>query len=346
MTIGSTGVVCAVTVTYGDRWHYVQEVVRAVGRQTRQVDRIVIVANGNASTQPPDLAGDGSSVVALEQNGGSAAGFRRGLEVASATNCDLIWLLDDDNRPEPDALERLLAARACLGNRDTDCFASLRLKRPKHLAAAMGAAEMAVPPDSFMRLQATRVLDRLRGWRTSGGHAPVGPADAKYPVRRVEYAIFGGLLLSPSWTRTIGYPDDAYFTYLDDVDYTTRIVRAGGRIYLVSTSIVDDLDDTWRPRGAPAGRTPVMANLAVDPLRYYYVVRNSVYLERRYFVRSAWRYRLNMAAFVALVGLSTLVVNLSVRKAIARVRLVLAAIADGTAGRMGRLDSLPSKVRS
>lgn len=338
--------VCAVLVTYSDRWHYVQEVLQALARQTRPLDGIIIVANGNANSQPHDIAGAGTRVVALDQNGGSAAGFRRGLEAASATSCRLIWLLDDDNRPEPEALERLLAARACLGNRELDCFGCLRLKRPKHLATAMGSAEMAIAPDSFMRLQATRVLSRLRRWRSGGGDTSVAPGDVKYPVRRVDYAIYGGLLLSPSWTRTIGYPDDAYFTYLDDVDYTTRIVRAGGRIYLVSTSIVDDLDDTWHRSDAPAGRIPVMANLAVDPLRYYYVVRNSVFLERRYFVRSTWRYRLNMAAYVALVGVATLAFNLSVRNAIRRVKLVSAAIADGMAGRMGRLNSLPRNIRS
>lgn len=53
-------------------------------------------------------------MVKLDRNYGSTLGYRAGLERHLSDGCDLIWLLDDDNKPSPDALERLLLARECL----------------------------------------------------------------------------------------------------------------------------------------------------------------------------------------------------------------------------------------
>lgn len=61
--------------------------------------------------------------------------IERGLNGAYQAGCDLIWLLDDD-KPSPDALERLLLARECLGNNEDDCFASFRIDQKKYLDVA------------------------------------------------------------------------------------------------------------------------------------------------------------------------------------------------------------------
>jgi len=45
----------------------------------------------------------------MPRNTGGAGGFARAMKVASATNFDRIWLMDDDGYPASDCLENLLA---------------------------------------------------------------------------------------------------------------------------------------------------------------------------------------------------------------------------------------------
>ena len=45
-------------------------------------------------------------VIYLDENTGSAGGYKLGLEEAYKCNeCEFIWLLDDDNKPQKDSLK-------------------------------------------------------------------------------------------------------------------------------------------------------------------------------------------------------------------------------------------------
>ncbi|MBI4502354.1 MAG: glycosyltransferase [Gemmatimonadetes bacterium] len=325
--------ICVVTVTYGHRGHLLAQALAAVRAQSTIVGRIVVVANGPTDSLAALRSGAADiELVELDRNYGSAAGFKRGLEAAHRGSWELIWLLDDDNRPRSDALAQLLAARQSMGANEKDCFASLRTHREKHLAAARGDRPLEVYPNSFLRFDIGRAATRLfhKAAPSRFGNGPPAPAPA---IRKVDYAIFGGLLLHRGWIDRIGYPDEAYWTYMDDVDYTTRIVRAGGSIYLVASSVIEDLDHTWgadnRGNGSP------LADPDVNEQRLFYTVRNNVFLENRYFVTRRWRYLSNVAITLGAMFVSIVLRSRSPVKAVRRCGLALRAIRDGLAGRMG-----------
>lgn len=105
--------VCAVIVTYGNRFHLLKQVIDGCLRNN--VKKIIIVDNASEKASKDQLMKmllelkDKLKVISLEENLGSAGGYKKGLEYAySCPECEFIWLLDDDNVPEDEALKTLL----------------------------------------------------------------------------------------------------------------------------------------------------------------------------------------------------------------------------------------------
>ena len=91
--------VCAITVTYGQRWHLVSQVLLELLKHHESIDHIVVVDNGSLEpiAQRVEESGWNSkiSVVRLPENVGSAGGFAAGIERAMQSNADMFWLLDE-----------------------------------------------------------------------------------------------------------------------------------------------------------------------------------------------------------------------------------------------------------
>jgi GT2 family glycosyltransferase len=106
--------VVAVVVTW-NRLELLQESLAAVHGQTHAPAAIVVVDNdstdGTRELLDSSYAADlGLDVVHLRQNTGGAGGFAVGIEQALLHHPDLVWLLDDDTVPTPDAAEELVRA--------------------------------------------------------------------------------------------------------------------------------------------------------------------------------------------------------------------------------------------
>ncbi|MGC8979173.1 glycosyltransferase [Caldisericum sp.] len=105
--------VYVVTVTYGDRFHLLKQVIDASFREG--VNKIIVVDNASAENSRNQLKQyeekyrDKLKVIYLSENTGSAGGFKRGLQEAyNDPECEFIWLLDDDNKPLENSLNVLL----------------------------------------------------------------------------------------------------------------------------------------------------------------------------------------------------------------------------------------------
>ena len=104
--------VCAVTVTYGNRFHLLKQVIKACFKEG--VDRMIIVDNASNENSKKQLKkyeenNERIKVIYLDKNTGSAGGYKRGLQEAYKDPiCEFIWLLDDDNKPSMYALRALL----------------------------------------------------------------------------------------------------------------------------------------------------------------------------------------------------------------------------------------------
>jgi len=242
--------VCAVVVTH-DRRELLEQCLTALNAQTRPADALLVV--DNAST-------DGSSamvaerfpeveVLRLETNGGGAGGFNEGMRVAYLRGFDWLWLMDDDTIPNPDALERLLAALERLDG----------LPHPALLASHVLWRDRDLHPKNWPvpRVDETR--------KTLVEAAGAG-------LLLIRLATFVSILVSRDAIARHGLPHKHYFIWGDDAEFTARLLRdeAG---YVVPDSVVEHRTPSKDPVGA--GASP----------QYYFEVRNKLLMLRG----SSWR---------------------------------------------------------
>ena len=209
--------VIAVVVTYNraDKLVRVLEHVRA---QTTPPRQVIVVDNASTDGTPGALAAAAVAdptlrVHRMATNTGGAGGFAEGMSLAHAAGADLVWIMDDDCYPAPDALERLVEGRE---------RAEKVLEEPVAFAGSMvlwrdgSLAVMNAPPAS-------------EDW---GALLVRG-----VPATLVEICSFVSVLV-PRWAiERYGLPRREYFIWFDDAEYTHRI-SAGGRGIQVHDSLV------------------------------------------------------------------------------------------------------------
>ena len=234
----------AVVVTR-DRRDLLEECLHALTAQTRRPDRILVVDNASTDGTPELLAGRYPNVEVLELgvNRGGAGGFAAGLERAHAQGAAFAWLLDDDTIPEVRALEELLAA-----------------------------AEADVAPPPLLLSSVARWTDgRLHPMNLPGiereRFAAFAPA-AEHGLLPLRVTTFVSLLVARAAVDRFGLPDERFFLWSDDLDYTGRVTRGGGGAYLVPASVVHH--KTPRPHTA----------LTASGERFYFHVRNTLWMLR------------------------------------------------------------------
>jgi GT2 family glycosyltransferase len=238
---GRAATVCAVVVTY-NRHDLLAECLDRVQRQSRPPDHVLVVDNASTDETPAMLKRrDGIEVLTLGENLGSSGGFARGLQRAYEQGHDWIWLMDDDTFADEACLEGLLD-----GVR--------RAPRPPSLVC------------SVVR------------WRDESLH-PMNRPWLRLTCR-AEFAEAAGaglaLIRTSTWVSTMvhrdavaehGLPPAHFFVWLDDMEYTGRILRdrAG---YMVPESIA------WH-------WTPHPYDTSTDAReRFYFKARNHLWLLR------------------------------------------------------------------
>jgi len=154
-------------------------------------------------------------VVQTGRNGGYAAGNNVGVRLALAEpDVAYVWILNNDTRVEPDALTRLLERMAedpAIGI----CGAKVvYLERPD-LVQSLGGGR-------FLR-------GRARCELLGKGSPADAPVDAAAIEASLSYVNGAAALVRRSLIETVGYMDEGYFLYWEEIDWA---VRAAGRFRL------------------------------------------------------------------------------------------------------------------
>lgn len=321
-----------VSVTYGTRVHLLKQVVLAVDRLCPQIQDMVIVDNASQG----DLRSLRDCVVRLrlhilreEVNRGSAFGFARGIRFAvDHTESDFIWLLDDDNRPEPGALSALLHVIEANGGLDVCTAFSFRPSEGGQASAMAAGRYCRARSNSFYYFHWRDIPQKLgRLFSARETPTPISPDT----VLEAYEAPYGGFLFAKKWVDRVGLPDAELFLYYDDVDFTWRFVKAGARLVHAGASVVTDLEPGWY-----AGRrgNPLFFSRA-DEFRVWFAVRNRVFLERRDLVTSAPMYLLNV--MISCLANSVLAIIREGRPLLSlrRLALIVKAASAGWKGQLG-----------
>ena len=237
--------VVAVVVTWNRR-DLLEESLEAVRGQTHRPAAIVVVDNASTDATEAFLAGqDDLDVVRLEQNTGGAGGFAVGIEKALTHEPDLLWLLDDDTVPGPEAAAALVQAWSTYDG----------TRRPSVLASKVVWTDGREHPMNTPRRKPGARRAEVRAAERVGA----------VPVRS---ASFVSIMCDATAVRERGLPVADYFLWNDDFEYSTRLIRDRVGLHV--------------PASVVTHKTAKFGATDVDPgERFFFEVRNKVWLFSR-----------------------------------------------------------------
>ncbi len=303
--------VCAVVVTFR-RPQLLRECLAALESQSRPIDHILVIDNAS---------GDGTSdivreefpraeVVELATNSGGAGGFAEGTKRAFEAGFDWIWLMDDDGRPAPDCLEKLLL--------------------PSHRLAAMVPLQQDSQGKQYGFFR----------WRGRGVDVTSQVVEGGKPVKGDFTFAFVGPLISRTIVEKIGLPRADFFIWFDDWEYALRVRhRSRAEVILVPDALFHhDFGGKERDYSF-LGRTTRRSDQ--PPWKTYYEARNQLWTMTRS------RRRPREIAVYARTHLNALLSDLLFAPdRWERARLRLKGVLDGALGRMGKRVSPSSAKKS
>ena len=294
--------IAAVVVTY-NRKNLLRECLNALCSQTRSLDAIIVVDNASTDGTGAMVPSEFPSVrhVSLPENIGGAGGFHEGMKLAYELGHDWIWIMDDDARPDSNALDALLQPDL--------------LQDPSIYALT----STVLNPDRSISLIDRRLLHPpMQSPRPVGRHH-YGEKESF----EIDLATFVGILFGRHAIAELGLPDKEFFIYSDDFEYSLRIRSSGGKIVNVPNSRI------LHNRGQTQDKGPFTAPLS---WRSYYMRRNLIFTYRKYgFFGIASCLKLFLKTARTQIGILLLR-----RKKVESTRLLWSAIAHGLKGKLGK----------
>jgi GT2 family glycosyltransferase len=244
--------VAAVVVTYNRRV-LLGEALAAIAGQTRPPEIVLVVDNASTDGTAEFVRAEHPDVrlLVMTTNTGGAGGFAAGIAAALGEHADLVWVMDDDTVPEPGALAALLAARE-----------AHPAPAPAVLASRVVWTDGRDHPMNTPRPRplASRAV---RARAESAGGVPIRTAS------------FVSALFDVAVIRERGLPIADYFLWNDDFEYTARLIRGGTGLLCPASVVVH--------------KTAAFGATDLDPgPRFYYEVRNKVWMLRRSDALAPW----------------------------------------------------------
>lgn len=317
--------VAVVTVTYGNRLKYVQEVIEKVS-QYQQVTDIVVVNNG--STDSKNIGNkEGYKSIHLinnSRNMGSAVGYATGLAYSFKLNVDYIWLLDDDNCPRGACLDTLLSLYNKSRN-SRNLYAAFRDDR----TGLKNKGKQNYEKNSFFEFN---LINRLNSNNTK--------SQVISNLIQCDSVPYGGLLLPKDVAIKNGLPNTEYYLYNDDNDYTYRLTRSGYTIFCSTNSVIHDLEQSWyRRESVPMFlgffRTKMLRNGV-------YTIRNRTYFEINNIVTNKFIYIMNIFVYLLYVLIFYMPKN---KNGLKRYLLICRMVYDGLNGNLGIIEESNYSVK-
>ncbi len=318
--------ITAVTVTYGDRWCYLEVLLRHLEDEELVCD-VVVVDNASKKNIAESCVSSGftkARVIRQAKNLGSAGGYKIGIESANALSNDYIMLYDDDVVTSLGSLERLLHDFTDLTNkRLPDTVAIMAYRESQHGKLILRDHPYILADHHFLGLNIFNFFQR-RLFANSNKLLVSTPNIASQNWG----AAYAGLFFHKSLIAAIGLPDPEFVVYYDDVEFTSRLLKKGGEIWLDMEASCEDLCTNY---SMGVVTLPFFGYLFADSdAKVFYLIRNRIYFDMYSIgVRSAF-YFINMMVFVAIIltiGLLTMRIN--------RLKIILSAIIHGCNGKMG-----------
>lgn len=241
----------AVVVTF-NRLGELKKCLPALLEQTYEIKNLFVIDN-NSTDNTWDylnkMADKYSQIkpVHLDKNLGGAGGFNAGMkEFIKSGDSDFVWIMDDDTIPDKDALEKLMER----SNIKDLGFLASNVRWIDGTVATMNIPKQYWIWNEYSQLGLTRVVS----------------------------ASFVSILFPRKVVKQVGYPITDFFIWGDDVEYTVRITVANDlKGYMVNNSTV--VHDIKQNNNINISQEENINRIK----RYYYAMRNRIFLTRKYY---------------------------------------------------------------
>lgn len=302
----------AVIVTYGNRENLLYKTIDSVLRQTIKLKEVLIVNNGSKLDGISQMYSFAPvKVLTLDKNYGSAKAYGIGIYEAVNSGADLIWLLDDDNVADSDSLKVLYDF-----NREKLLFSeiavsSTRVSRLKYRNLfSTGINELKIKKrNSFFELTLKR--NKKKDYEGSN-------------FCEVEYVTYGGLLFAAAVISKVGFPDENYFTYMDDRDFTYRFHKSNIQLFVLKNSIIVDIDESWGNR--IYFRLPAYYHPDARRFKTFYSFRNRIRFDLKYSVTNKLFYKTSIFIYIFWGFIASLLNAIGIKKSYFRFKLLYTII--------------------
>jgi GT2 family glycosyltransferase len=306
--------VCAVIVTYGERFHLLKQVMDACYKEG--VSKIIVVDNNSSKNSKIELKKyenehkDRLKVIYLNENTGSAGGYKRGLQEAyNDSECEFIWLLDDDNMPQKDSLKVLENFWNDLNQEDKNEKVALLSYRPDRQRYKISMQNnnpiMLLGIDNtFMDFHIKYLFSKIfrhlnLKLKKTLQEKIIDNIDDDIDTGTIPLAPYGGMYFHKNLINTIGYPDEKFFVYADDHEWSYRITINNGKILLILKSELEDLEKSWNLDSSTNRPFNKFLYLGSD-FQAYYATRNNLIFERRK-ITSSLVYNINKVIYMTMM---------------------------------------------
>lgn len=216
--------VAIVIVTY-NRSSLLKQVLSAVLSQDyQQITKIFVVDNASTDETREVVKNQTSQLIEYvysSENLGGAGGFQLGMKKAFASNCDWVWMMDDDVLPKADCLTQLL-----------------KQSSSERLVLMPARENLAGDLTEFSALDynlSNPFIIQPKRQQVSDVYHTRSALPTVLPIQNFS---FEGILIHRSVIKLVGFPYAEYFIAADDVDYAERIRLKGIKIFLVKDAVL------------------------------------------------------------------------------------------------------------
>ncbi|WP_131912025.1 glycosyltransferase [Celerinatantimonas diazotrophica] len=323
---------CAVIVTYSNRFGLLKQVIKSCIEN--EISTIIVVDNNSTSESKEQLVlfeqkySKVLQVIYLDKNFGSAGGYKIGLQRALEQKCDYIYLLDDDNKLKHNAVSKLVDEWTKLVDIDNKeeqlALLSYRSDRTIYKEAIIknNPSYILGMKNSFLGFHILDIPFKIIKFIKKKFIKVAYRKDCGINSGKVLVAPYGGMFFHKQLIKKIGLPNELFFVYADDYEWSYRIPN----IYLVLDSQIEDIDISWNLKKISSPFYTYLNN--GSDFRVYYSVRNRVYFEQS-IVNNRYSYSINKAVFLFFLFFYRNCSNKS------RYEIFKKAVIDGLSGNLG-----------
>ncbi|WKZ70632.1 MAG: glycosyltransferase family 2 protein [Melioribacteraceae bacterium] len=204
--------ICAVVVTY-NRLSELKKCINSLKMQTRKLDSILVINNSSTDGTLNWLKVQEEIEFSTQPNLGGAGGFHTGIKIAYEKGFDWVWCMDDDGYPLRDCLENLVRSIKLCTNIDI-----------------VGPLVVPMSKSNILSFQ-TPFFDNNCNEKSSTILVEEIKKRAVNNLYKCHAVFFNGVLINKNTIVKVGFPEEKFFMYGDEIEYYQRIIENGFGVF-------------------------------------------------------------------------------------------------------------------